>query len=261
MGLLTSVMSTSLDEDYIVVGNHIDKSMRNKIANSEYVDFAKLIPRDRFISGEEDHCMEMVNRNGMSFWMPVADRGGMVISNFSKWEQAFCVFANVYTHFYPDKAGDLIQYNHIIHTAAQTFVWDNVYCYDREFHIHLSRHHPHRSWSIILQQAWSMYLKEKITTPTHQGHNSGNKSGNARRKLCFDYNRGHCQYSQRCRFDHRYSFCNKFGHGFFNCRKAAKAYANAGTNTNISKDRDDKDHWDKYEKEQMNNVNKNNNNK
>ena len=33
--------------------------------------------------------------------------------------------------------------------------------YDKEFRVHLS-HFPQRSWAIILQQAWSMYLNEKL---------------------------------------------------------------------------------------------------
>ena len=37
---------TSLDEDYLMVGNHVDNLIRHKIKNGEYVDFAKLMPRD-----------------------------------------------------------------------------------------------------------------------------------------------------------------------------------------------------------------------
>ena len=40
--LTTSV----LDEDYLIVGNHVEEMLKKKIANGEYVDFAKLIPKD-----------------------------------------------------------------------------------------------------------------------------------------------------------------------------------------------------------------------
>ena len=96
----------------------------------EYVDFAKLIPKDK-ITAEEDHRMEMINKGGMSYWVPVANCETTTISGFGKWEQAFHVFSNIYTSFHPDRAGELIQYNHIIHMALQTFSWENVYRYDR----------------------------------------------------------------------------------------------------------------------------------
>ena len=141
-----------VEEHYMVVGAHLDASLKQKIANHEYVDFARLIPRD-CIAQEDDHRMELVSRGGSTFFVPVADReNSSVISSFNKWEQAFRVFANIYTRIYPDRAPELVQYNHIIFTAAQSFTWDNVYLYDCEFRMHLSNF-LERSWSIILQQA------------------------------------------------------------------------------------------------------------
>ena len=164
------------------------------------------------------------------------------------------------TQYFPAKSSELIQYNHIIHTAAQTFSLDNVYRYDREFRLHVARHH-NRSWGVILQQAWTMFLKDRI------GHYSGAKSNNngtpntgnqARRRLCFDFNAGNCTFGKRCKFDHRYSFCNKYGHGSFNCRRAKanrssnqSGVATMSSNTfhqNIFETKD-KNHWDKYEKD------------
>ena len=76
-------------------------------------------------------------------------------------------------------------------------------------------------------------------------------------KDCFDFNKGNCQYRQKCKFEHKYSFCNKFGHGFFNCRKAAKV--NNPGNGGARDGKDDQDRWDKYEREQQNLVNTPNN--
>ena len=118
----------------------------------------------------------------------------------------------------------------------------------------MSRHHLEQSWSVILQQAWSMCLKDKLhssSTPTHsyQG-NPASGSGNKQtpwRKLCFDFNAGNCTIGRKCKFDHRCSFCNKFGHGSVVCRKAANKRGNGSSGR-------DGDQWDKYEKEQMKNV-------
>ena len=158
--------SSLLDEDYLLVGNYVDDVTKRKIGNGEYIDFARLMPKDK-VQNEDDHHMEMVNRGGMSFWVPVADRETTNINSYLKWEQAFRVFSNIYTSYHPTKTGELIQYNHIIHTASQTFAWDNVYRYDREFRIHMTCHHLHRSWGVILQQAWAMFLKDKIIQTPH----------------------------------------------------------------------------------------------
>ena len=110
--------STLLDEDYLLVGSYVDDVTRRKIGNGEYVDFAKLMPKDK-LTGEEDQRMEMVNRGGLTYWLPVSDQEVTSISSYIKWEQAFRVFSNIYTDFHPHKkSSELIQYNHIIHTAS-----------------------------------------------------------------------------------------------------------------------------------------------
>ena len=48
-------MNTAMmDEDYITVGSHIDDVTINKIKKGEYIDFGKLIPRDRILIEEEN---------------------------------------------------------------------------------------------------------------------------------------------------------------------------------------------------------------
>ena len=154
----------------------MDDNTRHKIGNAEYVDFAKLMPKDR-VANEDDQRMEIVNRGGMTYWLPVGDHEGTVISNYSRWEQAFRVFNNVYTSFHPHRAGELIQYGHVIHTASQSFIWENVYRYDCDFRTHMSRHHMNHSWGVILQQAWSMFLKDKISRGGGRGSGQPGSSG------------------------------------------------------------------------------------
>ena len=159
--------SVLVDEDYLVVGTHVDEATKRKIITGDYVDFSKLIPRNK-VSAEDNHRMEIVNYSGQTFWIPASDRNAVVISNFIRWEQAFHVFSNIYTQQYPGHSSELIQYNHIIHTASLTYQWENVYQYDKEFRLHLIRH-PECSWGVILQQAWSMYLKDKISANNQGG--------------------------------------------------------------------------------------------
>ena len=176
---LVAYHSALLDEDYLLAGTHVDENMKKKIISGDYVDFAKLLPSDRM--AEDDHRTEMVNRGGMSYWVPVSDRESTSITNYNKWEQAYRVYSNIYTSIHTNRASELIQYNHVIFTAAQTYVWENVYRYDKEFRIHMSRHNHNRSWTVILQQAWSMYLKDRLGyTPNGNNRSSNNPSRGGR---------------------------------------------------------------------------------
>ena len=128
------------------------------------------------------------------------------------------MYSNIYLKQNPDRATELIQYNHLICTAAQTFVWDNIYNYDREFRMHL-QNYPGRSWGVILQQAWSVCLKDK-----HYGNNgsSGYSNGKGyvkkKKEICQRFNRGQCTAGHSCHYDHWCMGCGKFGHGLHICR-------------------------------------------
>ena len=104
-----------------MIGAHVDPALQDKIRRGEYIDFATLLPRDRNSFGSEEQRMELVNRGGQSFFVP-SDKDQSLISSFGKWEQAFRIFMNVYTKQYPEKASELIQYNHIIFTASTSYV-------------------------------------------------------------------------------------------------------------------------------------------
>ena len=227
-----------------------------KIILGEYIDFSRLIPKNRVLL-EEDNCMEMINQGGHTYWVLAADHNSVIISNFARWEQAFHVYSNIYTKQFLAQASELIQYNHIIHTASLSFAWENVYQYDKEFRLHLSQH-PEHSWAVILQQAWSMYLKDQIQgagSDSGQGsvnhHQSAMAGGKVKsKKLCFDFNAGNCMYGQRCHFEHRCGVCGKYRHGTYNCHRVKNRFTPWG-NT----DHNDRDHsdWEKCRGQPHNN--------
>ena len=207
------------------VGGHVDETLQEKIMSSQYVDFSKLLSRDRIIVQEEDR-MELIVRNGKAFWTPVASEG-VVITGFNKWEQAFGVYSNIYMGRHPERAGELIEYNHVIHLISQNYVWDNVYEYDKDFRLHIARHSG-RNWAIILQQAWSMCLCDRLTgkhesTPTHNGNGNYSQQNHIHARnfkdYCKRFNKEKCNLGKSCRYEHRCSYCNKFGHGVIVCRK------------------------------------------
>ena len=175
------------------------------------------------MTSQEDTRMELVSRGGSTYFVPVNENTG-TISHFGRWEQAFRVFSNVYLQTYPSRATELIQYNHLIYTASLSSVWENVYRYDKEFRMHLSNF-PNRNWGVILQQAWSIYLKDRIQRNDDRAGSSG--SGYAKKKeICKRFNKGKCTSGYRCSYDHRCLICGKFGHGAHICRNKKAADQN-----------------------------------
>ena len=144
----TGKQSTAvIDEGYVVVASHMDENTVLKVQRGEYIDFGKLILKDRILV-EEDQQLEMIIKGGKAFYILVSET--TTISSFSRWEQAFRVYSNIYSKAQPHRSSELIEYNHIIHMISLTYIWDNVYLYDKDFRIHMSKN-PTRSWGIILQ--------------------------------------------------------------------------------------------------------------
>ena len=161
--------------------------------------------------------MTFINKGGVPFLVPVNDSKELeAITSYAKWDQAFKVFTDVITSRYPEKTTKLLQYNHVIYTASQTYVWDNVYSYDKDFRLHIARN-PFRTWAVILQQAWSMRLKDKVRYHDSSAGNAG--QGGYKKDYCQRFQKGKCHLGLSCKFDHRWAICNKFGHGAHICRR------------------------------------------
>ena len=216
----SSVNINLIDQDYQMIDSHVDETLHKKIINLEYVEFSKLIPHNKTYKDDETgQWLEIINKNGQSFLSPISERERVSITSYAKWEQAFRVFSNILTSRYPEKAPELLQYNHTIHSASTTFIWDNVYSYDREFRRHIARH-PYRSFAVILQQAWTMILKDRVRNENSYFQKGAPRSNKRDKEPCCRFNRGRCSFGLSCKYDHRCSVhkCGKFGHGTHICQ-------------------------------------------
>ena len=169
--------------------------------------------------------MELFMKGGHTYCGPPSD--GSPITSFGKWEQAFRVYSHIYIKQFPEKAAELVEYNHVIHTISQMYVWENVYSYDRDFRIHMAKN-PGRSSAVIIQHSWSLRLKDRLH---HGAVSSGNQSasfsggqsnfqGRSKSKEpCRKYNKGRCPHGNTCKFEHQCSYCYKMGHSILVCRK------------------------------------------
>ena len=238
---LDILLSMLVDEKYDLVDNHIDDATRCKIRRGDFVDLARLIPKDRVLI-QQDNRMIQVNKDGMSYYQPAYESELTTISNYNKWEQAFRVFSTIFVQAHPHKAKELMQYSHIIYTASLTYVWDNVYAYDIDFRLHVSKN-PERSWGVILNKAWNMRLSRKLkdfaagssgsSGASNHHANSNSANGNVPgKKKCWMYNSGQCTYGFGCKYDHKCGVCNKYGHGAHICRKVVKSKGGSTSNHN-----------------------------
>ena len=87
---------------------------------------------------------------------------------------------------------------------------------------------PQRSWAMILQQAWSLRLRDRLVSGT-VNFSGGSGSGTPRSKsneACRQFNRGKCNFGSNCKYNHRCSICWKFGHPAVRCRCASNSDKN-----------------------------------
>ena len=230
------------DDDFFHVTCHVDPSLKLKIQKGEFVDLDKLLPRDKNIGGNptnEEGAMELVTHDGHTYFTPARDRDTK-ISSLERWDQAFRIYAAIYTETHPGRASEIWQYVYVIHKAAQSYQWDNIAFYDVTFH-HLMAEKPWWSWGKTYLQGWNLAMNDPLPKQPKAGNNpartindsaSSTKSPNWRDNCCWRFNKGRCD-AANCGFDHRCKYCGKWGHGRHNCRKRlAKQSANGSRNGN-----------------------------
>ena len=79
-------LTAQADQDYLVVGAHIEEGTRLKIERGKYIDFGNCF------QGTKSSPMTTADWNW--YWMPVSEV--VTINSFSRWEQAFCIYSNIY---------------------------------------------------------------------------------------------------------------------------------------------------------------------
>ena len=209
------------DDTFFHLTCHVDEEITKKAEKGEFVDLVKLTSKYLKISAEEEQAYKMVNRNGVSCWVPITD-SDCKINNIKRWDEAFRVYAAIYCRANPNRAGEIWQYIYTIHQAASIFSWENVAAYDYTFR-HLMARCPLRNWGKTYTQMWNLHLcapaGKVMSANKPHGSSSSGKSGDWRDKCCWRYNKNHCKYGKECRFEHRCTYCGAFGHPSKNCHK------------------------------------------
>ena len=231
-----------IDDQFFHVTCHLDEGLKAKIQCRQFVELERLLPKTKSRGGN-DNRMDLVYCDGHSYFVPSTPENR--INGVRKWEQAFRVYATVYSQANPLRAAKIWQYVHTINTAASAYIWENVSQYDITFR-HLMSQYPNRSWAKIYNQMWNLAMRDSIPKNNHfgqtfprQGSNnqntnvnqhgtSSNKTNNSKPKAkkpnyCWTFQRGFCKSGASCPFVNRCSYCDATDHGLNACPKAKES--------------------------------------
>ena len=220
------------DDEFFHITSQIDSGLKQKIERGEFVELERLLPKDRSVNrtaGDElnRHLFQLITQGTNRYVEPPMQQRGGKINNIRKWDQAFRVYAAIYTHANPQRALEIWQYVYVIHTAASTNHWDNVYYYNINFH-ELMASKPWWSWGKTYTQGWNMAFNNSSVANSNYNTNSNsssagtsfNKPRDWKDDCCWRYNKNRCKRTaNECNYDHRCTYCAGWNHGFHNCRK------------------------------------------
>lgn len=131
-----------LDYLHDTVADHVDAITAQKIVKGEYVEFHKLLPQDLDAPSEEDN-LELTNRDGRTYYVSPLDKDPQTINSYRKWQVGFRVFQAVYVAAHPERALQLIQYHKMINEMVSTWIWENVFSYDKRHRRLMARFKNH----------------------------------------------------------------------------------------------------------------------
>ena len=237
---LQMLAANRADDEFFHITCHINPALKGKIERGEYVDLDKLLPKSRLQLMADDD-IEVVRCNGDTYTFPMHKESK--ITNIRKWEQAFRVYAAIYSNANPRYSAEIWQYVYMINTAAMSYAWENVLYYDFTFR-QLMHANPNHSWAKTYTQIWNLAMCDPLTKNHQTGNGYSNhsdfqsnstsaKKGDWRDNCCWGYNKlGRCRRSN-CRFDHRCSYCGAYSHTKVNCSKKKCLEVNQDNNARV----------------------------
>ena len=216
---------------------HVDETVAIKIGKGGFVELDKIVPRFKDLRqvNDDQRFQLKINKEGQSYYVPMEDKEAIKINSFGRWEQAFRVYAAIYTRVNPHRGAEIYQYIHSINCAATSFTWENVAYYDYHFRKDMERF-PQRSWAKTNTQLWTLSMRDPLPSRSFQSPVSGGKK-DFRDTACWRYNRNQCRKSAKdCKFEHRCSFCGGNNHIYPDCYKRKRQ--NGGNDSRMKETKD-----------------------
>ena len=180
--------------NFCQVSCHVDMATTGKIMIGDFVEFAKLYPKNpnNIRSDAEEGRIELVSKAGKTYFIPQSSQDSFRINNVRAWEKAFRVYAAIYTRANPHRAAEIYQYVHTINLAAASFQWDNVAYYDYHFRKIMAKN-PQRSWAKVNTQLWSLAMRDaRPTEKFNVGYSNNPQNGQSSKKSSTDWREISC---------------------------------------------------------------------
>ena len=210
------------DSDFFAMTCHVEESIKEKIRRGEFIELEKLLAKKQKFNERKERHLEFVNKDGHSYLVQGEEKEGKIFS-YRKWEQAFRVYAQIYSDANPHRCAEIWQYVDSIHSASVTFAWENVAMYDYDFR-RLMAKKPQRCWAMTSTQLWTTYMRDHNSRNSNYNSNNKTKWGPDGKDTtcCWKYNRNKCKRSaQNCRYAHKCSYCGSYSHIYLTCPKRA----------------------------------------
>ena len=96
------------DENFFFHTLHIDSNLVVKIEKGQFVDLEKLLPREKIL--HKDGRLNIIEKDGISYFQLVSEKESPSITNIRKWEQAFHLYATIFSEKHPHKANELLKH-------------------------------------------------------------------------------------------------------------------------------------------------------
>ena len=169
------------DDEFFHITSQIDSALRVKIERGEFIDLERLLPKDKAFGGSggdelNKQLFQLITQGTNSYLEPPVQHPNGKINSLRKWDQAFRVYAAIYTHANLGRSSKIWQYVYVIHTAATSNPWENVYYYDINFR-ELMATKPWRSWGKTYTQGWNMAFNNINSHYNQQNHSSQHSVG------------------------------------------------------------------------------------
>ena len=230
---INKLLQSNNDDEFFYTNCHIDQQTREKIKKGLFVELEKLLVRRKGMRPRGEHKVDIVSKDGVTSIMSTEDKE-VKINSIHKWEQAFRVYATIYTKENPERGSEIWQYIDTIHRAAKTFHWEAVAEYDYCFR-QLMAEYPQRSWSQIYTQMWNLTLCEGGQKA--QSATQGTSRRESKTIVCWRFNKNKCSYGPRCKFDHKCSYCWSYNHPGTQCPRKERKSSQSRQDSRQGKDR------------------------
>lgn len=221
----------------VPIDARVSDQLKSKIWSNQYVDFVKLLSKDKQKNGKFSLQVEDGDSLGKLTIHQVDNDllDDTSVSSMHDWLTAWNRFSAIYCMKYPDQQAKLAKHLEAVREIADAK--GNWKDYDRDFRTLVAQGQV--AWGDVHME---LYVNARLTTSQATKLSKSNKDVQYKsipKGACFQYHSGkHCQAGMSCRFQHRCYNCSG-AHPFVHCTKPMKhpfrvmqKYQNQTSNTN-----------------------------